>query len=78
MENLVQAIARDCLAESLRRLDAAGYWIGMHVHDEVVLDVPIGWGSVEEVTKIMSEPIEWAPGLPLAAAGFESNFYRKD
>lgn len=78
VENLVQAIARDCLAESLRRLDAAGYQIVMHVHDEVVLDVPIGWGSVEEVTKIMSEPIEWAPGLPLAAAGFESNFYRKD
>jgi len=78
VENLVQAIARDCLAESLRRLDAAGYNIVMHVHDEVVLDVPIGFGSVEEVTGIMSRPIEWAPGLPLNAAGFECEFYQKD
>lgn len=78
VENLVQAIARDCLAESLRRLDAAGYNIVMHVHDEVVLDVPIGFGSVEEVTEIMSWPIEWAPGLPLNAAGFECEFYQKD
>ena len=78
VENLVQAIARDCLAESLRRLDGAGYNIVMHVHDEVVLDVPFGTGSVEEVTRIMSEPIPWAPGLPLNAAGFECEFYQKD
>src|SRR5690606_36229944 len=45
VENLVQAIARDCLAESLRRLDAAGYNIVMHAHDEVVLEVPLGTGS---------------------------------
>ncbi|MGG1601253.1 DNA polymerase, partial [Paenibacillus naphthalenovorans] len=78
VENLVQAIARDCLAESLIRLDAAGYRIVMHVHDEVVLEVPVGTGSVEEVTEIMSQPIEWAPGLPLTAAGFECDFYQKD
>lgn len=78
VENLVQAIARDCLAESLLRLDAAGYAIPLHVHDEVVLDVPVGVGSVDEVTEIMSQPIEWAPGLPLKAAGFECEFYQKD
>jgi DNA polymerase len=78
VENLVQAIARDCLAVALRRLAAEGYQIVMHVHDEVVLDVPIGFGSVEHVTEIMSVPIDWAPGLPLAAAGFECDFYKKD
>lgn len=78
VENLVQAIARDCLAESLIRLDKAGFKTVMHVHDEVVLEVPIGESSVEEVEKIMSEPIRWAPGLPLSAAGFECSFYMKD
>ncbi|MFB0845743.1 DNA polymerase [Paenibacillus oleatilyticus] len=78
VENLVQAIARDCLAESMVRLDAEGYKIVMHVHDETVLDVPIGTGSVEHVTEIMSRPLDWAPGLPLQAAGFECDFYQKD
>ncbi|WP_110930655.1 DNA polymerase [Paenibacillus bouchesdurhonensis] len=78
VENLVQAIARDCLAESLLRLDAEGYPIPLHVHDEAVLEVPIGIGSVEEVTEIMSQPIDWAPGLPLSADGFECDFYQKD
>ncbi|ERI06487.1 DNA polymerase [Aneurinibacillus aneurinilyticus] len=78
VENLVQAIARDCLAESLMRLDAEGYETVMHVHDEVVLDVPIGKGSLEHVTAVMGNPISWAPGLPLSAAGFECDFYQKD
>jgi DNA polymerase bacteriophage-type len=78
VENLVQAIARDCLAVSMERLATEGYSIVMHVHDEVVLDVPIGTGSVEHVTEIMGRPIEWAPGLPLKAAGFECEFYQKD
>ncbi|MEF3312344.1 DNA polymerase [Paenibacillus sp. GYB004] len=78
VENLVQAIARDCLAESMMRLAEEGYEIAMHVHDEVVLDVPIGTGSVEHVTAVMGRPIDWAPGLPLSAAGFEAEFYMKD
>lgn len=77
-ENIVQAIARDCLAESMLRLDNAGYQIAFHVHDEVVLDVPNGTGSLEEVEQIMGEPIDWAPGLPLTAEGFETEFYKKD
>lgn len=78
VENLVQGIARDCLAESLLRLEEAGYVTPLHVHDEAVADAPNGWGSVEEMTEIMSQPIEWAPGLPLNAAGFECEFYQKD
>lgn len=78
VENLVQAIARDCLAVSLMRVAEEGYDIVMHVHDEVVLDVPIGSGSVEHVTAVMGKSIKWAPGLPLSAAGFECDFYMKD
>lgn len=78
VHNCVQAIARDCLAEALLRLDQAGYKIAFHVHDEVVLDVPRGTGSLKEVEAIMSQPIEWAPGLPLNASGFETDFYMKD
>lgn len=78
VENLVQAIARDCLAESMMRLDREGYQIPLHVHDEVILEVPIDTGSVEHVTTVMGDPIRWAPGLPLSAAGFECNFYQKD
>lgn len=77
-ENIVQAISRDCLGESMLRLDRAGYDIVFHVHDEVILDVPKGFGSIEEVEKIMSTPIEWAPGLLLKAEGFEGEYYKKD
>ncbi len=78
VENIVQAIARDCLAESLTRLDVAGYRIIMHIHDEVVLDVPDGKGSLAEVERIMSQPIAWAPGLILAAEGWEDRYFKKD
>lgn len=77
-ENIIQAIARDCLAESMIRLDEAGYKIAFHVHDEVVLDVPKDRGSLEEVEAIMGLPMKWAPGLPLGAEGFESEYYKKD
>lgn len=74
----MQAIARDCLAEILRRLDRAGLEIVMHVHDEVVIDATGDDGLLERVTALMGEPIDWAPELPLAAAGFECEFYQKD
>lgn len=77
-ENIVQATARDVLAESMKRLDDAGYNIVMHVHDEVVMDEPIGKGSLAEAEEIMSQPIDWAEGLPLGADGFETNYYMKD
>lgn len=77
-ENIVQAIARDCLAETLKRLDYIGLQVVMHVHDEVIIDCPEGSISTEEACKIMGEPIEWAEGLPLKAAGFEGDYYMKD
>ena len=78
VENVVQAIARDCLADSMRRLNDAGYKTVMHVHDEVVLDVPKGFGSLEEVSEIMAQPISWAAGLPLRADAYECDYYMKD
>ena len=78
VENLVQAIARDCLAEALIRVDAAGYRIASHVHDEIVCDVHIGQGSLEELNEIMGQPISWAPGLPVPADGFSGFYYKKD
>ncbi|WP_222705342.1 DNA polymerase [Bacillus marasmi] len=77
-ENIVQAIARDCLAEILFRLEANRYQTLMHIHDEVVLDVPRQLADLDRVTEIMGEPISWAPGLPLKAAGFIADYYQKD
>lgn len=78
VENIVQAFARDCLAESIIRLEDRGFKINFHVHDEVIVDVPKGVSSAEELAAIMCEPIEWAKGLPLNADGYECNFYMKD
>jgi DNA polymerase len=78
VENIVQAIARDCLAESIVRLDTEGYPIVMHVHDEVVIDESLEHNSLEKIEAIMGQPIKWAPGLPLRADGFETEFYMKD
>lgn len=78
VENIVQATARDCLRDAMFRVDEAGFNIVMHVHDEVVLDVPIEVGSVEEINKIMGVDIEWAPGLLLKADGYECSYYMKD
>lgn len=77
-ENIVQAVARDCLAESMIRLDQLGFDIVMHVHDEVILDVEKGRSSAEEVAEIMGRPIDWAPGLLLRADAYETDFYQKD
>lgn len=77
-ENIVQAIARDCLAVTLKRLSEAGYQTVFHIHDEVVLDVPKEKADLERVSSIMGQPIEWAPGLPLRADGFISEYYKKD
>ena len=78
VENIVQATARDCLAAAMLKLDSAGYKIVMHVHDEIISEMPIGQGSLEEVISLMSEPLDWADGLILTADGYETNYYRKD
>lgn len=76
IENIVQAISRDILAEAMVRLADYGFEIVMHVHDEVVLEVPMGISSVEEVCGILSVKPTWANGLLLNADGYE--FYKKD
>ena len=76
-ENCTQAIARDLLAHAMQNLEAAGYSIVFHVHDEAVMEVPIGQGSVEEACRIMAIPPRWAQDLPLRADGEEMAFYRK-
>lgn len=78
VENIVQAFARDCLAESIVKLDKAGYKVVFHVHDEVILDVPQGYSSAKEIAALMGQPIGWAPGLPLNADAYECEYYRKD
>lgn len=77
-ENIVQATARDVLAEAMLRLEKKEFDIVCHIHDEVVLEVPEGSSSVEEVNEIMAVCPDWCEGLPLKAAGFESPFYKKD
>ena len=60
------------------RLDEAGYKIVMHVHDEVILEMPYGQGSLEDAAGIMGQSISWAPGLLLRADGYATPFYKKD
>lgn len=81
VENCVQAIARDCLAEAIEHLEAAGFPIVFHVHDEVVIDMPPimdGDCLLETVKKIMTAPIPWAPDLPLNADGWVGEYFKKD
>ena len=81
VENCVQAIARDCLAASIDRLEAAGLRVVFHVHDEVVIDAQ-PWDAEDamlaRVCEIMGEPIPWAPDLPLKAAGWVGKYFTKD
>ncbi|MEQ0488399.1 DNA polymerase [Anaerococcus murdochii] len=76
VENIVQAIARDILAEAMMRIENEGFNIVMHIHDEVVIESDSS--SIEEINEIMSIVPIWAPGLSLEADGFESKFYKKD
>jgi DNA polymerase len=78
VENIVQATARDLLAQAMYRLEQHGYKVIFHIHDEAVTEMPEGTGSVEEMAEIMCEEVDWAKGLPLDAAGFETAYYMKD
>ena len=78
VENLTQAIARDLLCAAMMNLEAAGYRICMHIHDEAVIEMPIGQGSLEEACRFMAIAPVWAEGLPLRADGEDDlSFYRK-
>lgn len=81
VENCVQAMARDCLAEAIERLEAAGFPIVFHVHDEVVIDTrPFADDDtmLKKVVSIMSQPLSWATGLPLGADGWVGSYFKKD
>jgi len=78
VENAVQAIARDCLANALLNLDSWGIQTVLHIHDEVVCEMPIGESGIDEVNDLMIKPVKWMDGLPLNAEGFENTYYRKD
>lgn len=77
VENIIQAMSRDILAEAMERLEAAGYDIVMHVHDEAVIEAPRD-AVLEDACRIMSKTPDWTPGLILNAAGYECEFYQKD
>ena len=77
-ENCVQATARDCLRDTMLRLDADGWDIRGHVHDEVICSEPINGRGAEEMCEVFARPIDWAPGLPLTGAGYTTPYYRKD
>lgn len=81
VENVVQAIARDCLAQAIGHLEAAGLPVVFHIHDEVVIDTAAfdtNDAMLDKVVKIMSAPIPWAEGLPLGADGWVGAFFKKD
>lgn len=78
VENIVQAVARDCLAEAMLRLDDEGFAIVFHVHDEVVLEVPEDGATAADVDRLMCVVPDWATGLPLKADSYETKYYKKD
>lgn len=79
VENIVQGIARDCLAVTMVRLEKMAYPIVFHVHDEVILEVPDdGTKTLAEVCEVFKKPIVWAEGLPLKGDGYVTNYYKKD
>ena len=77
VENIVQATSRDLLAEAMRRLEATGNTVVMHIHDEAVIDAPFN-RSLDTTVQLMTKVPDWANGLILNAAGFVSDFYKKD
>jgi putative DNA primase/helicase len=78
VENLVQGVARDLLADAMERLEAAGYPVVGHVHDEVIVEMPVGAGSLEEFQRIITTLPDWAAGLPIAAKVREGARWIKD
>ena len=77
-ENITQAVARDCLAESIERLEAAGYPVVFHVHDEVCIDIEESRADLADVCRIMAIRPKWAPDLPLKAEGYVSKYFKKE
>lgn len=77
VENITQAVARDVMAEAMLRVEDAGYKAVLTVHDEIVTENKVGFGSLNEFNAIMQELPKWATGLPLTVSGWEGERYRK-
>lgn len=78
VENITQAIANDILRAFLLRARDEGYPIILHVHDEGVAETPIGLFTLDAFLRLMEQPLWWAEGLPLKAAGYVAQRYKKD
>lgn len=80
VENIVQATARDCLAETIMSVEVLGYPVVFHVHDEIICEVPEAKAdqALKDILEVMATPIPWAKGLPLKGDGYQCEYYRKD
>ena len=81
VENITQAIARDCLAEAIENVERAGLPVIFHIHDEIVIEtLPFGTDEkmLQTVADLMTRPLKWAPGLPLRADGWVGQYFKKD
>ena len=76
-ENIVQALCRDIMAEGMLRLKKAGYPLILTVHDEIVAEVPNGFGSLTEFNEILEQPPQWGKDIPIVWEGWEGDRYRK-
>ena len=76
-ENIVQAVARDCLIDTMLRLESKGNKIVFHIHDETVIEAT-SEQSLDDIKNVFCEPISWAPGLPLKGEGYVTPYYLKD
>jgi len=77
VHNCTQAVCRDLMAEAILRAEAQRYWVVMHVHDEIITEIPEGWGDLAHFENLMSIIPNWAPGLPITAKGFRAKRYQK-
>jgi len=76
-ENITQALCRDIMTHAQLKVEAAGYPVVLHVYDELVAEVPEGFGSLEEFSRLMEIAPTWAAGMPIKAEGWRGKRYRK-
>ncbi|HEL2202261.1 TPA: DNA polymerase [Streptococcus suis] len=76
VENIVQATARDILAEAILRLEKNGYPVVFHVHDECIVEARDT--TIETINELMAQAPDWADGLPLNSEGYVTKYYKKD